>query len=219
MKLSNYVFEKTHENVKEDAHEQEEEEEIETEFDYVLMLCVPFTAFLVGEALETCGFVPLGFICIALRLYAKPNLTKSRSDFLRLLTGWFSGFSKKIGYTMMGISLPLHFKHDSTSYTLAAVTVVALPILTIVLYFVLCRVFKKRSITNYYRCCSDCGILAYMLSLLTFEFRIMHFVLMVACISHFITDNIIIGVIKCSKMKEDSVILEDDNMSRFKIIK
>jgi len=175
MKLSNYIFEKGHEHVNLDGghedldeNEQKEEAEIETEFDYVLLLVMPLTAFLVGESLKTCGFVPLILICIALRTYAKPNLTKERSQFLKLLTGWLSGFSKKISYTMMGISLPLHFKYDKTSYTLAAVTVIALPFMTIFLYFVLCRVFKKRSIINYYRCCSDCGILAYMLSLLTF---------------------------------------------------
>lgn len=88
MRLSNYVFERAHV-----GHVQEhiaEEEEIETEFDYILMLVIPLTSFLVAESMETCGFVPLTLICVGMRLYAKPNLTKERSNFLRLLTAWAS---------------------------------------------------------------------------------------------------------------------------------
>lgn len=222
MKLSNYVFEKGHEHVNEDEHEheKEEEEEIETEFDYVLMLAVPLTAFLVGESLESCGFVPLVFICIALRWYAKPNLTKERAVFLRLLTGWTSGFSKKIAYTLMGVSLPLHFKHENTSYLLAIATIVALPLLTCFFYFILCRIFKKKSIIQYYRVGSDVGIISYMLALLTFDFRIMHFVLTVNAISHLFTDNLFLLVTKCCcKMNDGAWNMEEDNIGKSKFVK
>jgi hypothetical protein len=60
-----------------------------------------------------------------------------------------------------------------------------------------------------------------MLSLLTFEFRIMHFVLMIAVISHIVTDNIIIGLLRCCKYneKDKPSPLDDDKMCRFGLIR
>lgn len=105
MKLSNYIQSKT---VTSDEHE----EEVETEFDYILMLSIPFIALLFGEAFLVCGFVPLTLICIALRLYAKPNLSKERAQFLRLLVGWLAPFGRKLGFGLMGIMLGLHVQHN-----------------------------------------------------------------------------------------------------------
>lgn len=93
----------------------EEEEEVETEFDYILMLSIPFIALLFGEAFLVCGFLPLCFICISLRLYAKPNLSKDRAHFLRLLVGWLAPFGRKLGYGLMGIMLGLHMRLNDQS--------------------------------------------------------------------------------------------------------
>lgn len=150
MKLANYVFEKEHAGHL--AEHIAEEEEIETEFDYVLMLVIPFIAFLFGEALETSGFIPLVIICIALRLYAKPNLSKVRSNFLRLLVAWISPLIKKTSLCLMGLSLPMHLKHNQTAYGMGVMCIFLLPCLNVVVYFLISRIFQKKICLNWYRC-------------------------------------------------------------------
>lgn len=118
----------------------------------------------------------------------------------------------------MGLSLPLHLKHTQTSYLLAVVCVFILPFLTIINYFLICRIFKKPSVINWYRCASESGIVAYMLALLTFEFRIMHLVLLVTCVSYIFMDKVILLMMKCFRLNEHGINLNDDKMSRFKTV-
>lgn len=141
MKLSNFVFETAHKGEDQDSHQVEHLAEIETEFDYILMIVIPMTAMLVGEALETSGFVPLILICLALRFYARPNLSKDRETFLRLLTRWLNSFIKKISYTLIGVTLPMHLHHHQTSYLLGCIIVLAQPVIHMICYFMLTRIF------------------------------------------------------------------------------
>lgn len=201
MRLATYVTRVTHQN--DDAKlETGAGETIETEFDMVVMMVIPATAFLVAEAAGTSGTLALVPLCFWLRLYAKPNLTKERAYLMRIIVTQLTHISKQIAYTLMGFSLPLHFKHTQTSYVLACVAIFVLPVFTWVCYFVLTRFFRKRSVVNWYRCASESGLVAYMLALLTFQFKVMHLVLLVSCTSFIILDKVILLILRCAYLSE-----------------
>jgi NhaP-type Na+/H+ or K+/H+ antiporter len=50
------------------------------------MLASPAIAFLIGESTGVSGNLTLVYLCLILRLYAKPNMAKERSDFLKVFT-------------------------------------------------------------------------------------------------------------------------------------
>lgn len=211
MRLASYV---TRINWRKDKqkHEAEEGEMIETEFDLVILMVIPATAFLVGESMGTAGVLALVPLCFWLRLYAKPNLTKERAYLMRIFVTQLTHICKSVAYTLMGFSLPLHFKHTQTSYLLACVAIFVLPVVTWGIYFVMTRIFKRKSVINWYRCASESGLVAYMLALLTFQFKVMHLVLLVSCVSFLITDKVIFLILRCCKLNEYGMVADDNEV-------
>jgi uncharacterized membrane protein len=155
------------------------------------MLAIPFIALLFGEAFLVCGFLPLCLIVLALQLYGKPNLTKERCHFIRLLIGWLAPMGRKLGFGLMGIMFGLHMKHnDQSQYYLGLMVSAIGPVLNTIVYVMWTKIFGRKVLPCWIRCNRGSSMIAYMLALSTFEFRLMHLVLLASCIGYTITDKI-----------------------------
>ena len=161
-----------------------------------------------------CGMLPLSLISIGLRVYGKPNLPKTRMMYLRLLIGWLGPFARKIGYCLMGISLGLHVRYpDNSQYYLGLITAVLFPIINAIVYFGISLVFRRPSLPDWYKSNRGSGMIPYTIALSTYDLKIMHLVLLSACIGYVLTDKIyylIFGWLKIeekeSECAEDSIL-------------
>ena len=107
---------------------------------------------------------------------------------------------KLVAYVLIGFSLPLHFNNTETSYALASITVVLLPPLTAGGYYLLTKAFNVAQVNDWYRFSIQTGLISYMLALQTFQFKVMHLVLLVSCVSFLVIDKAMMYM--TSKMPE-----------------
>jgi hypothetical protein len=88
-----------------------------------------------------------------------------------------------------------------------------MPMIQMLTYFLLTRIFGRKSVVNYYRCASECGVLAYMLALLTFRFEVIQLLLLVCTFSFVITDKLISLIMYCAKLNEYDIQTQPDKIA------
>ena len=169
--------------------DNQEGHSLQGQLDIALMLSIPAITYLVAESLKLSGMLSMVVLCCLLRLYGRPNMEKDRSQFLKIATTSLQHIMKLIAYVLIGFSLPLHFNNTQTSYVLASITVVLLPALTAGGYYVLTNACKVPQVNDWYRFSIQTGLISYMLALQTFQFKVMHLVLLVSCFSFLLIDK------------------------------
>lgn len=82
-------------------------EERRESYDILLMLLVPYVAFLIAESINLSGYIVLILSGFFLNLYGTPNMERDRADSLGNILQAMSYASKNLAYLCMGISFPL----------------------------------------------------------------------------------------------------------------
>jgi len=197
--------------VEKKGNEEDDEEEAEEEQqDISVMLIVPFIAFLSAESANLSGYLVLFVTAFTLALYGKGNMNAQRAETLSDILRSGSYIFKTLCYLLMGVSLPLHFesaKQTINSFMLA-IGIICVPLVGFLTSAFVNKVFKLKELSAtekrivHFEQASSTGLVAYLLALQSFHFKVMHFVLIQACFSFLVSENLA-GIYLSYSMKNE----------------